>query len=339
MKAVGYAQAGPIDAPNALIDYAAPEPEVGARDLLVAVKAVSVNPVDWKVRAHFAPTEETRSGQARILGWDAAGVVEAVGPETTRFKPGDRVYYAGALNRPGSNAARQAVDERLVGRMPRTLSFAEAAALPLTTITAWEALFDRLALPAEGAGALLIVGAGGGVGSIAIQLARALTDATIVATAGRAETADWVRSLGAQHVADHSGDLAAEIARAVGPAGVDAALAANGTDDHLAAIVDAMRPQGALALIDDPQRFDVMALKPKSLSLHWEFMFTRSLFQTPDMDAQGALLDQTAAMIEAGRVRSTLASVFGPIDAATLTRAHAFLETGRARGKIVLEAA
>ncbi|MEO1329024.1 MAG: zinc-binding alcohol dehydrogenase family protein [Pseudomonadota bacterium] len=337
MKAVGYDKAGPIDAPDALVDFDAPDPEMGPRDLLVEVKAVSVNPVDWKVRTLFEPTAETRSGPARILGWDAAGVVQAVGADVDGFAVGDRVFYAGDLTRPGSNAERQAVDHRIVGKAPASLSFAEAAALPLTTITAWEALFDRLRLESSGAGPLLIVGAGGGVGSIAIQLARALTDATVIATASRPETQAWVSELGAHQVLDHAQAWGPQLS-AMAPDGVSAVLATNGTDEHLDAIVESLRPQGKLALIDDPKAFDIAKLKLKSLSLHWEFMFTRSMFGTADISEQGRLLGRVAEMVDAGRLRTTLAEIFGRIDAATLTRAHAFLESGRARGKIVLEA-
>ncbi len=332
MRAVGQKVAGPLDAPDALVDFEAPEPEPGPSDLLVAVKAISVNPVDYKVRSKTPPP----GGGARILGWDAAGVVLEAGPETEGFKPGDRVFYAGDLERPGSNAERQAVDWRIVGRAPETLDFADAAALPLTAITAWEMLFDRLGVAEGDGGTLLMIGAGGGVGSIATQIARALTDLTVIATAGRPETVDWLRALGAHHVIDHAQPLAAQ-ARAIAPDGVDMAFAINGTEEHFAEIVEALRPQGRFGLIDDPAALDVKALKRKSLSLHWEFMFTRPMFACPDMAAQGALLNRVAALVDAGAIRSTRAETLGRMSAETLLRAHGALERREARGKLVLE--
>lgn len=334
MKAVAAYSRLPASHPQSLQDVTLPDPVPAGRDLLVEVRAVSVNPVDTKVRASL-PED---GSQPRVLGWDASGVVRAVGPEVTLFRPGDRVWYAGAIDRPGSNAELQLVDERIVGRMPQSLDFAEAAALPLTAITAWELLFDRLGVPRGGGQGqtLLVVGAAGGVGSILVQLARELTGLTVIGTASRPETQDWVRALGAHHVVDHSRPLGEGLAQQ-GIANVDYVASLTHTDQHLSAIVDALRPQGRLALIDDPDELDVRQLKRKSLSLHWEFMFTRSLFGTPDMEAQHALLDEVAALVDAGRLRSTLAERFGVICAADLRRAHAFIESGKARGKVVLE--
>lgn len=335
MKAVAYQKSLPIDHSESLVDVTLPEPVASGRDLLVEVKAVSVNPVDTKIRRRAAPPP----GEWKVLGWDAAGVVRAVGPEVTLFRPGDRVWYAGALDRAGSNSELHVVDERIVGPMPASVDFAQAAALPLTAITAWELLFDRLAV-APGkrptGEALLVVGAAGGVGSILVQLARRLTALTVIGTASRPETMAWVRELGAHHVIDHGKPLAEELRR-IGVPQVTHVASLTHTDQHLVQIVDALAPQGKLGLIDDPQALDVTLLKQKSLSLHWEFMFTRSRFATADMIAQHHLLEEVAHLVDAGLLRSTLGEHFGRIDAANLKRAHALLESGKARGKIVLE--
>lgn len=333
MKAVAFRQNLPVEHPDSLVDIDLARPEVREHDLLVRIEAVAVNPVDTKVRRFHAPPAD---GSWRVPGWDAAGVVEAVGDQVSRFRPGDRVWYAGDLTRQGSHAEYQAVDERLVGRMPESLGFAEAAALPLTAITAWELLFDRLQLR-DAEGRLLVVGAAGGVGSIMIQLARALSRVTVIGTASRPDTAAWVRELGAHHVIDHRRPLA-EALREAGIESVTHAASLTHTDQHYAQIVEALAPQGRLGLIDDPAHpLDVLALKRKSLSLHWELMFTRSLYRTDDMAEQGRLLDQVADLVDAGRLRSTLGEHYGIINAANLKRAHALLETGRARGKIVLQ--
>ena len=333
MKAVAYRQSLPISADDSLIDVTLPDPVAAGRELLVRVHAVSVNPVDTKVRRNAAPAE----GQARVLGFDAAGVVEAVGPQATLFKPGDRVFYAGTLNKPGSNAELQSVDERLVGRMPASLGFAQAAALPLTSITAWELLFDRLGVTPQTEGALLIVGAAGGVGSILTQLARQLTQLTVIGSASRESTQAWVRELGAHHVIDHRQPLAAELKR-IGVGTVSHVASLTHTEAHYAQIVESLAPQGKLGLIDDlTAPLDVRLLKGKSLSLHWESMFTRSIFETPDMAAQGALLNRGAELVDAGRLRSTLGEHFGRIDAVNLKRAHAAIESLTTQGKTVLE--
>lgn len=333
MRAIGYRTPGPITADASLVDIELDRPEPGGRDLLVAVRAVSVNPVDTKVRSRVAPEE----GGWKVLGWDAAGTVVAAGPDAAA-RPGDAVFYAGALDRPGANAEFHLVDERIVGRKPASLDFAEAAALPLTAITAWEALFDRLDVSRpvpDAAPVLLIVGGAGGVGSIAVQLARRLTGLTVVATASRPETADWVRALGAHHVVDHSRPLAAEVA-ALGLGAPAFVFSTTGTDRHLAEIAELIAPQGRFALIDDPATLDIAAFKRKSVSVHWEFMFTRSMFDT-DMAAQGALLNEVSRLVDAGVLRTTLAERYGSIDAANLKRAHRLIESGTARGKIVLE--
>ena len=332
MKAVVAPAPHPADHPDALHDARLPDPVPGARDLLVRVEAVSVNPVDTKVRRRGGWPQ----GEPKVLGYDAAGTVEAVGAAVTLFKPGDRVYYAGDITRPGSNAELQVVDERIVGPMPRTLGFAEAAALPLTAITAWELLFDRLGVTATSEGPLLVVGAAGGVGSILVQLARQLSRMTVVGTASRPETRDWVSALGAHVVIDHAAPLGDGLRQAgIGPVAMVASL--THTDRHFAALVEALAPQGRLGLIDDPEGpIDVMALKRKSLSLHWEMMFARSMFQTPDMQSQHDLLRRVAEMVDAGSLRTTVGEHFGAINAANLRRAHQWVESGRARGKAVL---
>jgi len=336
MRAIAYRQPGPIDRDEALVEVEMPRPVPTGRDILVAVRAISVNPVDAKVRTGAAPFD---GRDERILGWDAAGVVEAVGPEATRFKVGDKVFYAGDLMRDGSNAEYQLVDERIVGHRPCSIGFAEAAALPLTAITAWETLFDRLKVddqPAGGARAILIIGGAGGVGSAAIQIARARTDLTVIATASRAETQDWVRDLGAHHVIDHSRPMAPQIAALeIGaPAFV---FSTTHTDRHLADIAALIAPQGRFALIDDPASLDIVAFKRKAVSVHWELMFTRSLFDTPDVGEQGRLLDAVAELVDEGRIRTTATDTLSPINAANLIEAHRRIESTTTRGKIVLE--
>ena len=335
MRAVGYQKSLPIDDPNALVDIELPKPEPQGRDLLVAVRAIAVNPVDTKVRRRAEP----QPGEWKTLGWDVAGTVAAVGPEAKAFKPGDAVFYAGAITRPGADAEFHLVDERIVGRKPKSLDWIEAAAMPLTAITAWEMLFDRLDLRKPVAGApnlLLIVGGAGGVGSMTIQLARQLTDATVIATASRPETRQWALDLGAHHVVDHAKPLAAEVA-ALGLGAPAIVFSTTNTDKHLAEIVKLIAPQGRFGLIDDPPALDALPFKAKSVSIHWELMFTRSTFATADMAEQGVVLNEVSRLVDAGTLRTTLAARFGAINAANLRRAHALLESGRAKGKIALE--
>ncbi|MDQ0839453.1 zinc-binding alcohol dehydrogenase family protein [Sphingomonas faeni] len=335
MRAIGYTKSLPIDDPQSLVDLDIAKPEATGRDLLVEVKAVSVNPVDTKIRQNRADPD----GKPQVLGWDAAGIVVAVGPDVTRFAVGDAVFYAGAIDRPGTNAEYHLVDERIVGHKPQSLDWAQAAALPLTSITAWETLFDRLDVrkPVPGAAnAILIIGGAGGVGSITIQLARKLTDLTIIATASRDETRGWVEDLGAHHVIDHRKPLAEQV-EALGLGAPAYVFSTTHTDEHIAEIATLIAPQGRLALIDDPKTLDIAPLKQKSISVHWELMYTRSLFQTPDMGEQGRLLDEVAALVDAGTIRTTLAENFGTIDAANLRRAHERIESHTAKGKIVLE--
>ena len=334
MRAVAYSQPLPISDENSLIDLELPVPEPTGRDILVEIKAVSVNPVDVKVRGHRAP----QNGQPCVLGWDAAGVVVTCGPDARLFKPGDRVYYAGAINRQGSNAEYQLVDERIVGRMPVNLDFPEAAALPLTTITAYEALFDRLkvrdAVPGA-ANALLVIGGAGGVGSMTIQLARSLTDLTVIATASRPETMEWVKRLGAHHVIDHTKPLAAQVeALKIGQPGF--VFSTNQSDSYVGDVAALIAPQGRYALIDDPASFNIMPFKSKAVSVHWEMMFTRPLYQTEDIERQHQLLNEVAGLVESGEIRTTLTDVLGTINAANLRKAHALVETNRTKGKLVL---
>lgn len=313
-------------------EIALPTPVAAGHDLLVEVKAISVNPVDTKVRAGF------NGGEARVLGWDAVGVVVAVGDAVSLFKPGDEVWYAGSLTRPGSNSEYQLVDERIAALKPKTIDNASAAALPLTSITAWEMLFDRLGINenANEGDTLLIVGAAGGVGSILTQLARKLTNITVIGTASRPASQKWVADLGAHHVINHSKPLMEELAR-IGVKQVTHVASLNSTQQHYSQLIEALAPQGKLALIDDPETLDARLLKVKSISLHWEFMFTRSMFETADIIEQHRLLSRVANLIDQGVIQTTLGEHFGTINAANLRRAHELLETQRAVGKIVLE--
>lgn len=329
MKAVGYTRSLPISDPAALADLNLPEPTPGPRDLRVRVRAISVNPVDTKVRANMPPED----GRPRVLGWDVAGVVESAGAAASRFKVGDEVFYAGSLTRPGANSELHVVDERIVGRKPSTLSFAEAAAMPLTSLTAWELLFDRLGAAEAATGNLLIVGGAGGVGSMLIQIARQLTGLTVIATASRKPTRDWCETLGAHHVVDHT-RLAADLA----PLGAPNYVAAlTGSDRHFPTLAEVLAPQGKIAMIDDPETLDVTPLKRKSASLHWEFMFTRAMFETADIARQGEILDRVADLVDRGKLRTTMRELLGPIDAQTLRAAHERLESGQTIGKLVLE--
>ncbi|WP_063549566.1 zinc-binding alcohol dehydrogenase family protein [Burkholderia territorii] len=335
MKAVGLTRYLPIDDPQALVDVELPQPVPGPRDLLVKVEAISVNPVDTKVRAPKPQVEET----PRVLGWDAAGMVVAVGAEVTMFRPGDEVFYAGSITRAGANSEFHTVDERIAAIKPRSLDFAASAALPLTALTAWEALFDRLRVSPQGADAgksVLIIGGAGGVGSIAIQLAKTLGKLRVIATASRPASAEWVRSLGADDVVDHFGDLPAQL-REIGHANVDYVLIFNDTDRHFPAAAEIIRPQGGICtIVENDKPIPVELLKAKSAAFHWEFMFTRAMFETPDMIEQHKILSEVARLVDGGTLRTTLGEQLGPINAANLRRAHQLLEAGRAIGKLVL---
>ncbi len=335
MKAIGYHQPGAIDRADSLLDLDIPAPEPGPRDLLVRVKAVSVNPVDVKVRGSSGRPD----GTPRILGFDAAGVVEAVGAEVTLFRPGDEVFYAGDLTRQGTNSELHTVDERIVGTKPRTLDWAQAAALPLTSITAWELLFDRLGVPygsKKTGGTLLVINGAGGVGSILIQLARRLTGLTVIATASRPETIAWVTKMGAHEVIDHHKPLDEELAR-IGHPEVDYVAGLTASDHYLALFPKIVAPQGHIALIDDPKSFDIVPLKRKSISVSWELMFTRSMYATADMIEQHKLLEEVSHLVDAGVLQTTLTQSLSPINAANLKQVHTIVESGKAIGKTVLE--
>ncbi len=332
MKAVGYNHAGPVTAPDALIEFEAQTPELGPRDLLVEVRGVSVNPVDVKVRAKVAPDSGTK-----IIGYDAAGIVRQTGSDVGNFKVGDEVFYAGDITRPGTNSEFHAVDERIVGTKPKSLDFAEAAGFPLTSITAWELLFDSLGI-AEGEGdgeSLLVIGGAGGVGSILIQLARKLTGLTVIATASRPETNEWTRKMGAHHVINHRESLVDQ----VGDLGLEPRYVAalTGTEQHFPAIVELIKPRGHMALIDDPRSLDILSGKLKALTFSWEFMFARPMYQTDDIEKQHELLNRVSQLIDDGTLISTVTGNLGRIGAETLKSAHAQQESGRVIGKNVLD--
>jgi len=338
MKATALKKYLPIEQSESFLDVELPKPEPTGRQLLIAVKAVAVNPVDTKVRAGRGKSSDAVEDPPRVLGWDASGVVEAVGSEATLFRPGDEVWYAGDITRPGCNSEFQVIDERIVGRKPKTLSHAEAAALPLTAITAYEAFFDRLGIDRESANAgqsILIVGGGGGVGSIGIQLAKH-AGLSVIATASRPETETWVKELGADHVVNHREDIVAQV-RALGMQHVDHVAIFNDMR-HWSAAVELIRPQGGIVSIDDTDLpMPMEDMKMKAASFHWEFMFARAMFETPDMIEQHRLLNWVADRIDAGQLRTTVNEVLSPINAANLREAHRRIETGRAKGKIVLE--
>jgi zinc-binding alcohol dehydrogenase family protein len=335
MKAVGYIKSHPIDHADALVDLTLDTPKATGRDILVQVRAVSVNPVDTKIRSARA----NEDGSPSILGWDAYGEVVALGDEVTMFNVGDAVYYAGAIDRAGTNAEFHLVDERIVGHAPKSTTASEAAALPLTSLTAYEMLFDRLQVqnPVAGAvNAIVIIGGAGGVGSIAIQLLRAKTDLTVIATASRPETKEWVQSLGAHHVIDHSQPIAAQVA-ALGLVQPAFVFSTTHTCTYVDQMAELIAPQGRFGLIDDPDAMSIMPFKAKSVSLHWEFIYTRSLFQTADMTRQHDILTELATLLDAGTLKSTASESMGVIDAANLKNAHALLESNKAKGKLTLE--
>ncbi|MGJ8693000.1 MAG: zinc-binding alcohol dehydrogenase family protein [Thalassotalea sp.] len=339
MKAIGYINSLPIHFDESLVDIELPQPMATGRDLLVKVSAIAVNPVDCKIRKKVA----SETTDYKVIGWDAVGEVVAVGEQASLFQPGDMVYYAGDLNRSGSNAEFQLVDERIVGSKPKSLSNAEAAALPLTAITAWELLFEHLAIKQQSPDSknvsdevILVVGAAGGVGSILIQIAKAITGATIIATASRASSQEWVKNLGADHVVDHSKPLKAQI-EALGIGQISHVASLNSTDSYFDTYIELLKPFGKIAMIDDPQTINVMNMKPKSLSLHIEFMFARSLFNASDMQEQHHLLTRMAELVDQGFIQTTIGKNLGLINAANLKAAHTELESGKSIGKIVLE--
>ncbi|PWK35221.1 zinc-binding alcohol dehydrogenase family protein [Cupriavidus plantarum] len=336
MKAIGLTRYLSIADPQSLFDVELPRPEAAGHDLLVKIEAVAVNPVDTKVRAPKDKVEPS----PRVLGWDAAGTVVAVGADVTLFKVGDPVFYAGSITRPGTNSEYHLVDERIAGHKPASLDFAHAAALPLTAITAWEALFDRLGVSEKGeheGKSVLIIGGAGGVGSIGIQLAKVLAKLTVIATASRPESEAWVRKLGADHTIDHRGDIPAQL-RTLGFENVDYILCFNDTDRHFKAMAEAIAPQGKIcSIVENSGPLAVGDLKSKSATFVWEFMFTRAMYGTPDMVAQHKLLNEVARLIDAGRLQTTLGENLGAINAENLRRAHAMLEGGQTIGKLVLQ--
>jgi len=342
MKAIGYLQSLPIDEPESLFDVELPQPNASGRDLLVKIKAIAVNPVDYKIRQNSSAESNT----PKVIGWDAVGEVVATGEKVAQFQPGDVVYYAGDLTRPGSNAEFQLVDERIVGSKPKSLSNAEAAALPLTSITAWEMLFDHLTIKQQSPESneksdevILVVGAAGGVGSILIQLAKAITGATIIATASRESSRAWVEKLGAHHVIDHSKPLQPQI-DALPCGAVTHVASLNNTDAYFEIYIELLAPFGKIAVIDDPESFkslDVTQMKLKSLSLHTEFMFARSMFKAKDIEKQSKLLNRVSDLVDQGYIETTFGKHLGNINASNLKLAHAELESGKAIGKIVLE--
>lgn len=339
MKAIGYLNSLEITQENSLIEFEQTTPSPTGHDLLVKIAAISVNPVDTKVRMRAQP----ENGEHKILGWDAVGEVVEVGDAVSIYKKGDKVWYAGDLTRPGTNAEYHLVDERIVGHKPKSVFDAEAAAFPLTTITAWELLFDRLQIQQSTAEdtrhtqQILVIGAAGGVGSILVQLASKLTNALIIGTASREESQQWVTELGADHVIDHRQPLSEELER-IGITNVSHVIGLNATEQHFSEIAKVIAPQGKFALIDDPSTpLDISLLKMKSVSLHWEFMYTRSMFATDDMAKQGELLNKVADLIDAGEIKTTMGQHYGTISADNLKRAHADLESGKTIGKIVLE--
>lgn len=320
MRAVGFRKNLPISDPDSLLDLTVPVPEPEPHDLLVRVRAVSVNPVDVKRRANGDPGPD-----GRILGFDATGVVERVGEAVTLFKPGDEVWYAGSVARQGTNAELHLVDERIVGPKPATLDFASAAALPLTALTAWESLFERLRLSASSTGTLLVLGAAGGVGSVLVQLARQLTSLEVIGTASRPESRAWVLERGAHRVVDHH-DL---------PEGVDYVFTAH-SSGMIGEFARILKPYGEIVAIDDPDDLDVVALKSKSITWHWELMFTRPVW-TPESRAQHEILTEVASLVDKGVLHTTMTRHIEGINAANLRTAHEAVESGTTIGKIVLE--
>jgi NADPH:quinone reductase len=335
MKAIGYQSSLPITDAKSLVDINLPKPVATGHDILVEVKAVSVNPVDYKVRRSTPPD----GIDWKVVGWDATGIVVSVGPDATLFRPGDEVWYAGSITRSGTNAEFHLVDERIVGHKPKTLDWAEAAALPLTSLTAWETFFDRIDVKKQVPGAshaILIIGGAGGVGSIAIQIARQCTELTVIATASRPETHDFVKSMGAHYVVNHSNSIAQEVA-ALGIGAPAFVFSTTQTNKHAADIAELIAPQGRFALIDDASKLDVMLFARKAVSIHHELMFTRPLYSTPDLAEQGRILNDVARLVDQGKIRSTLTQRLGSINAANLKLAHAQLESGTTVGKVVLE--
>ncbi|KAF3891140.1 zinc-binding alcohol dehydrogenase family protein [Tolypothrix bouteillei VB521301] len=337
MKAIAVDYTRPNHTPECFAEITIEQPTIGAKDLLVRVQAISVNPVDYKVRSSIQDKQST----PRILGWDAAGVVEQVGLQVSLFKPGDEVYYAGSITRPGSNSELHAVDERIVGRKPAYLSFEQAAALPLTTITAWEALFERMAIAPQTSASkrdkhILIIGGAGGVGSIAIQLAKQVAGLTVIATASRPETFEWCLNMGADYTINHHQPFKTELKK-IGIQEVDYILCLNDTEQHLVNMAETIKPQGKIcSIVETEHPLDMNLLKNKSVTFAWEFMFTRSMYETDDIQAQHEILNKVSTLIDQQVIQSTMTEHLGALNPENLAKAHTQLESGRTIGKLVL---
>ncbi|MBA2652520.1 MAG: zinc-binding alcohol dehydrogenase family protein [Tatlockia sp.] len=331
MKAVCCQKAKAEDKINPLIDLELPKPKASGQDLLIEVQAIAVNPIDYKTRMRA----QLQDNEYKVLGWDASGIVREIGSEVSLFKPGDEVWYAGDITRPGANSEFHLVDERIVGHKPKSLSFDQAAALPLTSLTAWELLFDRLEIRAYQQGSLIITGAAGGVGSILVQLARQLTSLTVIGTASREESSKWIKANGAHYIIDHTKPMLAQLTE-LGLGEVDYVISLTHSDEHAEELFNCLKPQSKFALIDEPQQLDFKLFKAKSISIHWELMFTRSKYQTPDMINQHKILNEVANLVDKGLIKTTLKENFGSINATNIARAHELLVSGKSRGKIVL---
>ncbi len=337
MKAIGIYQYLPASDPDCFAEIDLEKPQPSHRDLLIKVKAVSVNPVDYKIRQSVKEKRVTPS----ILGWDAAGIVEQVGDRVSLFKPGDEVYYAGSITRPGSNSEYQLVDERIVGKKPATLSFSEAAALPLTTITAWESLFERLGIepqqtPKNQASKVLIIGGAGGVGSIAIQLAAQVAGLQVIATASRKESIDWCFKMGSNYCIDYHEPFASSLEN-IAVKEVDYILCFNDTERHFKDMADVIKPQGKIcSIVEAKNPLDMNLIKSKSVTFAWEFMFTKSMYETDDIQSQHELLNQVADLVDRGILKTTMTQNLGSLNAINLAKAHALLESGKTIGKLVL---
>jgi len=336
MKAVGNYKYLPSSDPQCFVDLTLPEPKPTGRELLVRVFAVSVNPVDTGMRANVHQTEP------RILGWDASGIVEAVGQGVTLFKPGDAVYYAGSIARPGCNSELHLVDERIVGRKPATLSHEQAAAMPLTTLTAWEALFERMGIEPRPSDrnaqrSLLVIGGAGGVGSIAIQIAKRVAGLHVIATASRPETVEWCQKMGADQVINHRQPLKDGLAE-IGINMVSDALCCSNFEEYVEQLPVVVKPFGFACTITGTKddRVNVSGFFQKSIALGFELMYTRSLFETADMQAQHDILNEVSGLLDAGVLECTLTESFGSLTPENLRRAHARVESRTMIGKLAL---
>jgi len=336
MKAIGFKTSLPITENKSFIEFETPVPTPAGRDILVKINAISVNPVDYKIRQNSA--KDTVLETPKVIGWDATGTVEAVGDATTLFKVGDSVYYAGDLTRSGSNAEYQLIDERIVGKKPATLSNAEAAAMPLTALTAWESLYDRIRInnQKDKGKSILIIGGAGGVGSIAIQLAKKISGLKVITTASRSETKEWCKAMGADVVVNHQ-NLIEEV-RAAGYQEVDYILDFVDLNGYWDAIAELIKPQGHIVSITGSANpIALNKLKNKSVTFSWELMYTRSMYQTDDMEEQHHILNQLAVLFDEGTLETTLKTTLKGFTVENLKEAHCLLESGKTIGKVVIE--